>query len=91
MSGPTLELPQPPKPHAQRELLCGANGPNAHAHAQGICTALDQILGLLLRHHIPSHHINVWKLLLDPPGHPGQSIQLALQVGLSNKWSRSAR
>mmetsp|Transcript_4484 Transcript_4484/g.9725 ORF Transcript_4484/g.9725 Transcript_4484/m.9725 type:complete len:316 (+) Transcript_4484:285-1232(+) len=54
---------------ASTHLLCRADGANAHADSQTICSTVDQVLCLALGDNISSDDLQLWELLLDPLDH----------------------
>ena len=38
--------------------LSDTDGPAAHTHSESINTCIDQVLGLLCRHHVPANHLD---------------------------------
>mmetsp|Transcript_36982 Transcript_36982/g.54166 ORF Transcript_36982/g.54166 Transcript_36982/m.54166 type:complete len:346 (+) Transcript_36982:249-1286(+) len=52
-------------PHGTH-LLRGADGADAHAHAQAVHPAADQVVRLPRRHHVAAHHVHLRVRGLDP-------------------------
>mmetsp|Transcript_88888 Transcript_88888/g.231696 ORF Transcript_88888/g.231696 Transcript_88888/m.231696 type:complete len:539 (+) Transcript_88888:248-1864(+) len=67
------------RPPARAHLLRGADRADAHAYAQGVNTAVDEVLGLPLRDHVATDHLEVRKLLLHPP----DDVVLKMAVALA--------